>query len=71
MTLEVEANDSETARTTETLKVPDLACVSWARPDGSAGLYHWADPHCKQHVVRALDDIRYSIRCARELLGFE
>lgn len=55
MTLEVEANDSETALTTETVKVPLLACVSWARENEEAGLYHHADPKCKQHVVRALE----------------
>jgi len=55
VTLEVEANDSETALTTETDKAPPLACVSYARPSGEAGLFHWADPKCKAHVVHALE----------------
>lgn len=37
------ALDTETALSTQYCKAPELACVSWARPDGSRGLFHWGD----------------------------
>ncbi len=41
------ALDTETALTTPHLKAPALACVSWARPGGRVGLWHWADPRLR------------------------
>lgn len=48
------ALDTETALSSEFCKAPPLACVSWARPDGTADLWHHSDDRLEAWLAEQL-----------------